>query len=137
MHKYIAMAGAAVAFCLAASQGAMADSKGYVIANWAPAMNNPDDSNCPQGKNAQAADIMTYSLKNNGMPGDQVAKLADPNTFSRAKFGQYAPMRGRKDGKDVLVYTHPLTAPDPHIHLDQAKEAFGFNLDGKVGPNDY
>jgi len=137
MRKYVAMASAAVALCLAASNGAMADSRGYVIANWAPAMNNPDDTNCPQGKNAQAADIMTYSLKANGMPADQAAKLADPNTFSRAKFGQFAPMRGRKDGKEVLVYNHPLTAPDPHIHLDVSKEAFGFNMDGKVGPNDY
>jgi hypothetical protein len=87
--------------------------------------------------NAQAADIMTYSLKNNGMPADQVAKIADPNTFNRGKFGQYATMRGKQNGKDVLIYSHPLAAPDPHIHLDQAKEAFGFNLDGKVGPKDY
>ena len=117
MRNYIATAGAAIALCFIASHGAMADSRGYVIANWAPAMNNPDDSNCPQGKNAQAADIMTYSLKSNGMPADQVAKLADPNTFSRAKFGQFAPMRGRKDGKEVLVAQEDTRGANNPLHF--------------------
>jgi hypothetical protein len=46
-------------------------------------------------------------------------------------------MRGKEDGKPAKIYTHPLSAPDPHIRLDQAQEGFGFNLDGKDGPLNY
>jgi hypothetical protein len=137
MRKNIAMASAAMALSLAGSHAAMADSRAYAIANWAPAMNNVDDSGCPGGRNPTAADIMTYTLKNEGMPQDQIAKETDPNKLKSDNFGKAVAMRGQVNGKAVDVYTNPLSAPDPHIKLDIAKEGFGFNLDGKTGPLDY
>jgi hypothetical protein len=137
MNKNIALATAAVVMSLAGTQGALADSRGYVVANWAPAMNNKDDSGCPQGRNAAAQELMQYTLKQEGMPQDQIDKLTAPDKMTNQSYGAATAMRGREDGKPVNVYTHPLTVPDPHIKLDQSPEGFGFNLDGKTTPLDY
>ena len=132
-HRMVA---SIIAITLGVTPAAHAESKGYIISNWAPAMNNIDDKGCPDGKNADAQKIMAYTLKNQGMPDDQIVKATAPETLM-GYYEQNAPMRGRKDGKPVNVYTHPLSVPDPHIKLEQSKEAFGFNLDGKVGPMDF
>ena len=134
-RSHFAIATAIVTLCV--SQSALAGSQGYVISNWAPAMNNVDDSGCPQGRNAAAQEIMTYALKDQGMPQDQIAKLTDPNTMNQKSYGEHTAMRGKVDGKPANIYTNPLSAPDPHIKLDQAKEGFGFNLDGKDGTLSY
>ena len=135
MCRRLVVATTVMALC--GSQAAVAGSQGYIVSNWVPAMNNFDDSGCPQGRNAGAHDIMTYTLKEQGVPEDQIAKLTDPTTLNNRSFGKYTGMRGKEDGKPVNIYTHPLSAPDPHIKLDQAKEGFGFNLDGKDGPLNY
>lgn len=135
MRKYLLAATAVMA--IGGSHAALAGSQGYVVSNWAPAMNNFDDSGCPTGRNDGAQQIMQYTLKDQGMPQDQIAKLTDPNTMTNRSYGEAAGMRGRINGKATNVYTHPLSAPDPHIKLDVAKEGFGFNLDGKDGPLNY
>ena len=136
MRKHIAVAATAMALALSATQ-AFAESKGYIISNWAPAMNNVDDSGCPNGRNAAAQEIMTYVLKNQGMPQDQIEKIVAPDAMTQDAFVEYGAMRGRKDGKAVNVYSHPTRVPDPQIKLELSKEGFGFNLDGKVSPTDY
>jgi hypothetical protein len=134
MRKHILIAAAAT---LAMGGAARAETKGYIISNWAPAMNNFDDSGCPDGKNETFPGIVKYVLKNEGMPADQIEKLTAPG-FKRDAVAEPVSMRGRdKDGKPLNGYIHPLSVPDAHIKLDQAKEAFGFNLDGKIGPKDY
>jgi hypothetical protein len=37
----------------------------------------------------------------------------------------------------VFAYKYPLSSIYTQIQLNQSKEGFGFNLDGKVGPLDY
>jgi hypothetical protein len=71
------------------------------------------------------------------MPQDQIDKLTDPKALNRAVYGQYMGKRGKEGGKDVNVYTHPLSIPGTPIKLDEATEGFGFNLDGKEGPLNY
>ena len=135
MRRHLVLATAVMALC--GTQAAVAGSQGYVVSNWVPAMNNVDDSGCPQGRNPSAPEILTYTLKEQGVPEDQIAKLTEATTLNSRSFGKYTGMRGKEDGKPVNIYTHPLSAPDPHIKLDQAKEGFGFNLDGKDGPLNY
>ena len=135
MRKHL-MVASVIAVALGVTQAVHAESKGYIISNWVPASNNIDDSGCPDGKNADAQKIMAYTLKNQGMADDQIVKATAPETLLNY-FEENAPMRGRKDGKPVNVYSHPLSVPDPHIKLDQSKQAYGFNLDGKVGSTDY
>ncbi len=136
MRHSIAIASAAMALAVGANQ-AQAESKGYIISNWAPAMNNFDESGCPEGKNPTIAEITAYTLKNQGMPADQIAKIVTPQGVNRQAVGDRLVMRGNKDGQAVNAYLHPLSAPDPKIKLEMNKEGFGFNLDGKVGPLDY
>ena len=137
MRKYIATATLAAALAVGASQTAQAESKGYIVSLWVPAMNNPDEKvECPQGKNAAAPEILTYTLNNQGMPKSEIDKIVTPE-MSQRTFGEIAGARGRKDGKPVNVYMHPLSVPDPNIRLDQRAEGFGFNLDGKVEDLDY
>ena len=133
MRKHIVIAAAAT---LAMGATAHAETKGYIISNWAPSMNNFDDSGCPDGKNETFPGIVKYVLKNQGMPADQIEKLTAPGS-KRDSVSEYVATRGRKDGQEMNAYIHPLTVADAHIKLDQAKEAAGFNLDGKIGPNDY
>jgi hypothetical protein len=49
MRKHLAIVTAAMGLC--GGQMALAGSQGYVVSNWAPAMNNVDDSGCPEGRN--------------------------------------------------------------------------------------
>ena len=136
MRKNLTVVAAAITMIFGASQVAEAGSKGYIISNWVPAMNNVDDSGCPEGKNASLQTILADTLKNQGMADEEVAKLSAAAEVEK-NYDAYAPMRGRKDGKPVNVYSHPLSEPDPNVKLDQNKEAFGFNLDGKVSPMNY
>jgi hypothetical protein len=135
MRKDLAITTAAMVLC--GGQVALAGSQGYVVSNWAPAMNNVDDSGCPQGRNPGPRDVMIASLKERGMPQDQIDKLTDPTKLNSTVYGQYMGRRGNEGGQAASIYTHPLSAPDTNIKLDQAKEGFGFNLDGRDGPLDY
>ena len=137
MRKSIAIATAVAALTVSVGQAAQAESKGYIVRLWVPAMNNFDDSGCPDGRNADAPKIMTYTLERQGMGKEEIAKFTAADVMTQETFGKVAGQRGIKDGKPVNPYIHPLSVPDPKIRLDQAKEAFGFNLDGKVGPLDY
>ena len=134
-HKHTLAIVVAAALCLAAAHTAHAERRGYVINLFVPAMNNNDDSDCPQGKNPTAPGILERILAEQGMPKTEIDKLM--TGFNNGVFNQYATMRGRVDGKPVNVYHHPMSVPDPHITLAVMKEAFGFNLDGKDGPGKY
>jgi hypothetical protein len=136
MRNQKALAIAVMALC--GSQAALGGSQAYVVSNWVAAMNNVDDSGCPQGLNPRARDIMIRTLNEQGLPQEEIDKLTDPAAVSTTEhYARYTAMRGKEDGKPAKIYTHPLSVPDPHIKLDQALEGFGFNLDGKDGPLDY
>ncbi len=136
MRKHFALRAAVAVIAWSAAQGALAGSQGYVVSNWAPAMNNPDDSGCPDGKNPDLKDIAKYTLARLGYPKEQIEKLVPAEGVGR-EARQMLAMRGRVDGQPVNVYVNPLSVPDPKIKMDVAKESFGFNLDGKLGPSDY
>ncbi len=137
MRKQIATASLVAALAVSASQTAQAESRGYIVSLWVPAMNNPNEKlECPKGKNASGPEILAYSLANNGMSRADIDKIVTPE-MTRSTFEELIGARGRKDGKPVNVYMHPLSVPDPSIQLDQSSEGFGFNLDGKVDEFDY
>ena len=136
MRKHIAVSAAAIAMMLSASGAAHAEKKGYVISIWSQAMNNVDESGCPDGKSAIAPDIFKYSMKNLGMSQAEIDKALGSKDFGQ-RYRTEAPLRGRKDGQTVFVYKYPLSVPEPPIKLEQAKEGYGFNLDGKIGALDY
>ena len=135
MRNQRAIAVAVMALC--GSQAAFAGSQAYVVSNWVAAMNNVDDSGCPQGRNPGPRDVMIASLKARGLPQEEIDKLTDPAKLNSTIYGEHMGRRALESGQPVSIYTHPLSAPDTHIKLDQAKEGFGFNLDSKGSPLDY
>jgi hypothetical protein len=46
-------------------------------------------------------------------------------------------MRGKVDGKPTNVYNSPTSVPDPNVKTAKGHVAYGFNLDGKTGPDDF
>jgi hypothetical protein len=101
MRRHLVIATAAVA--LYGVQAALAGSQGYIVSNWAPAMNNVDDSGCPQGRNPGPREIMIASLKERGV-------LQKKSTSSLIRqmneaYGRYMARR-YKDGQAVRHVTH-------------------------------
>ena len=137
MRNHIAIATALAAVAFGANHGALAGSQGYVVSNWAPAMNNPDDSGCPEGKNWDLSKMMGSALKVRGMPDAEIAKLTTPEAIAESGVRDVLSTRGLKDGKPASPYVYPLSVPDAKIKLEQGKEGFGFNLDGKINPADF
>ena len=136
MRTHTSLVALAAALGLAATQPAQAESRGYVVSLFVPAMNNNDDSDCPEGKNPIAPEILARVLKDQGKSQAEIDKIMGPGVFNNRVFTEYATMRGRIDGKPVNVYHNPLSVPDPHIKLAVTKQVFGFNLDGKEGPDE-
>ena len=136
MRKQLAVLAPVIALALGMAPAAHAEKKGYVISVWSQGVNNVDESDCPDGKSAIAPDIFKYSEAHLGMSQAEIDKLVAAKNFGET-YREMASMRGRKDGKPVFVYKYPLSVPEPPIKLEQGKEGFGFNLDGKVGPLDY
>jgi len=137
MKKHIGTATAVLALTVGAGQVAQAESKGYIVSLWVPAMNNFDESGCPNGKNIVLNDLAAQALKVQGMPQAQIEKVTSPETMTQGIFSNAVPLRAVKDGKPVNAYVHPMAVPNATIRYDEAKEGFGFNLDGKVEELDY
>lgn len=125
------------ALVLAAATSAQASTtRAFVVGLFVPAMNSTDDD-CPEGKNPNAAGMLHQILADQGMPEADIQKILLAKDFGGQKYAEHATFRGRIDGKPANVYRHPLSVPDPKIKLAVSKQAIGFNLDGRVDPNDF
>lgn len=112
---------------------AAAETRGYVL-NWFHMSTYSTPEDCPGGTNPSAEQLFARIMKDAGKSQAEIdAALKDfPNPMYFM-----APMRGKIDGKPVNIYVNPTAAPDPMIKLAQGKLSYGFNLDGKDGPNDF
>ncbi len=110
------------------------ETKGFAI-NWFTVATIATPSNCPDGLNPLSDDYFRRELKRLGQSDAEVEKL-----MKDFPSGGYIPLttnRGRIDGKPVNIYANPFAQPDPEIKLVKGNTGFGFNLDGKEGPNDF
>jgi hypothetical protein len=116
-----------------AAHSARAETRGYVV-SWfyMSAESQPDD--CPEGTNPLSEVVVRKWLTDMGKtPAEIDALYKDfPNNL-------YGPlyMRGKKDGKWVNIYTNPTSLPDPNVKTAKGHVSYGFNLDGKDGPDDF
>jgi hypothetical protein len=116
-----------------ASHSAQAETRGYVVSWFYMAAASQDDD-CPQGTNPLSEVWARKLLTDMGRTPEEIEKAF--KDFPNNMYGQIV-MRGKIDGKPANVYTNPLSEPDPQIKTAQGHVAYGFNLDGKVGPNDF
>lgn len=134
-HKSMAlMAGLACSACLAMSQAAASESRGYVV-EWFYFAAYSDGDHCADGFNLDADDLFERILREDlGKSSDEIEVLMEdfPNTMY-----PLVGNRGRINGEPTNVYLHPTSVPDPNVPLAGGKQSLGFNLDGKVSPEDF
>jgi hypothetical protein len=116
-----------------AGPGAKAETRGYAVSWFYMAAESQNDD-CPQGTNPLSEEMATKILKGMGKSDDEIKTL-----FKDYPANMYGPMymRGRINGKPANVYINPTSVPDPNIKTAQGHVEYGFNLDGKDGPNDF
>src|ERR1700743_535797 len=130
--SFTAAAFAAIAFCV--SHGASAaQSKSYVV-SWFYMATYARDGDCPDGVNDSTDVHFRKVLAQLGKSPAEIEALEKgvPGTMY-VTLGE----RGRIDGKSTNPYLYPTSVPDPQIKTLKGKVGYGFNLDGKDGPDDF
>jgi hypothetical protein len=123
----------ALAVLLFALPASATETKGFVV-SWFHTAGFADKDSCPQGINPDNIQIWARSLGELGFTPSEAEKVISADG---RQWRQLMTMRGKKDGKPANVYLYPLSAPDPHLKPVQGRYAYGFNLDGKSGPQSF
>ncbi len=112
------------------------ETRHYVV-RWFHVATYMQEDDCPQGLNLAQRPLYVRILTDLGYTARDIDRILDgipDNGGTDARHRQareIGTMRGRIDGKEVDVYVHPYSVPDPHIRLAQGRYANGFNLDGR------
>lgn len=118
-----------------------AETREFMMKWFLEATNSAQDvSDCPQGLNMSPEEMFRAQLHAIGLNKDETENLvtringgSSPNDVRDAIV-----YRGRVDGKPMHAYTYPTSVPDLKLfHPYIGPNVYGFNLDGKVGPNDF
>lgn len=123
----------ALALFLLTSPASAVETKGFVV-SWFHTAGYADKDSCPHGINPDNNQIWARSLIELGFTPSEAERVivADGRDWRRLMT-----MRGKKDGKPANVYLYPLSVPDPQLKPVEGRYAFGFNLDGKSGPQSF
>ena len=126
---------AAASVALPSRSASAAESRGYVV-SWFHRASYSQDGDCPEGLNPNADVMVRNILINAGRSVEEVDKLmvGFPNNPG---IRPIIINRGRINGQPVNIYQNPAAEPDPMVHLVKGHFAYGFNLDGKVKPDDF
>jgi hypothetical protein len=132
IRRHAAFWSAAAALTLGSA--AQAETRGFVV-SWVYYGNASVDSDCPEGLNPGADGTFRRILKERNTPPAEIERLMEdfPQTMREANVGN----RGIIDGKPVNAYINPTATPDPMLKLGKGHTGLGFNLDGKVSPEDF
>jgi hypothetical protein len=116
-----------------AAPAAKAETRGYAVSWFFMAAESQNDD-CPQGTNPLSEEMATKILKGMGKTDEEIKPF-----FKDYPANMYGVMymRGKINGKPANVYINPTSVPDPNIKTAQGHVAYGFDLDGKNGPNDF
>jgi hypothetical protein len=115
------------------ARAAMAETRGFAVSWFYMAAESQNDD-CPDGTNPLSEVMARKWLTDMGKsPAEIEAAYKD---FPNNMYGAVV-MRGKIDGKPVNIYTHPTAIADPNVHTAKGHVAYGFNLDGKDGPDDF
>jgi hypothetical protein len=121
---------------------AAAETRSYVI-EWFSLASYSQEGDCPDGVNPPTRVQYSRDLELLGYTPAQIKKVINDwvsneyGSVQQAKAENIFRNRGRIDGKPVNAFVYPWAVPDPGLHWVKGKYALGFNLDGKVGPNDF
>lgn len=123
--------------------GAQAETRGYVVSGFFPAVYS-QEGDCAGGLNLNAGDQYDLGLVAAGYDEQQVAEWARKSEDKGSVATNYNDDRARAirdramiDGKRVSAWVNPAAAPDPNLSMVTGKFALGFNLDGRQDANDF
>ena len=128
----LSLAGAAA--LLSAQSANASETRGFAV-NWFTVATIATPANCPKGLNPLSDEYYKRELKRLGYKDAEVEKLM--KDFPSGEYVPLVTMRGRIDGKPANIFANPWSQPDPGLKTVEGKDGYGFNLDGKVGPNDF
>ncbi len=126
--------GAVIGVGLSASAAVAGESRGFVV-DWFHVATAYVETNCPDGLNPLSDEFYKRELRRLGYANEEVEDLM--KDFPNGGYIPVTTMRGRVDGKPVNVYANPRTQPDPNLKPVTGNRGFGFNLDGKMGDEDF
>ena len=139
-HRFGALArgftlGAASLAALAfASHPARAETRGYAVSWFYMAAESQKDD-CPDGTN-DLSEVMARKIlvKHGQEPGGdrQIVRRLSRTTFTARSI-----CAGKSMASRPTSITTPPRSPIPNVKLAKGHVAYGFNLDGKDGPNDF
>lgn len=127
---------AATGLLLGLPATASAETRGFAISLIYTASYHSED-NCPRGGNGGPADMKQRILMSRGYSKEQALKIIGNDDVDENGQRIDFRMRGIVDGKPASVTNFPMSYPDPKIETAQGRYAYGFDLDGKVGPNSF
>lgn len=132
-----------VAFGLMGAAAARAETRGYVVSQFFPAIYS-QDGDCKGGLNLNAGDQYDIGLVQAGYDEKQVAEWAAKSDDKGSVATNYVDDRARAirdrakiGGKRVSAWVNPQATVDPNLSMVTGKFGEGFNLDGKAGPNGF
>jgi len=128
----------AVFALLAWPTAASADTRTFVVGYFGQATHS-QESDCPHGLNPDITVQYIRNLSDLGLPQEKIDAIAKNSAEGEgaAELNELMQYRGRIDGKPVSAYTYPAAVKDPNLHAMVGTEAYGFNLDDKIGPQDF
>jgi hypothetical protein len=133
--RYITLALLGLAQSLIAGTSTATETRGYAISVFHVAT-YANEGNCPRGGNGTVADITRRNLTRMGYDKANVDKIMVDGvdlTDKKVEVGK----RGHLNGTQVDVDNFPTSEPDPNVETVQGHVAYGFNLDGKGGPDSF
>ena len=128
----------AVCALLAWPGTASAGTRTFVVGYFGQATYS-QDSDCPAGLNPDITVQYLRNLKDLGLSQERVDEIARnvAEGEGNAELNELMQYRGRIDGQPVSAYTYPAAVKDPNLHASVGREAYGFNLDDRIDPNDF
>ncbi len=122
----------ALATGLGAHHVSASETRSYVV-SWVYYANASEDGDCPDGLNDNAEKLFRRILRDRNTPPAEVEKLmaAFPDSANDIE------KRAVLNGKPVSAYLHPTASKDPMLKIMKGHKGFGFNLDGRDGPDDF
>jgi hypothetical protein len=127
----------ALILVVSSTVAAAEQSKSFVVSWFTPAIYS-QDNDCP-GRNPSIDGIYRHAIQQLGVSPEEEERLFAKyeGTTGGGEAGEIIINRARIDGKPVNAYANPLAAPDPNLFTVTGKLSFGFDLDGKKGPNSF
>ena len=121
------------------STAAAAETRTFVVGYFGQATYSRT-ADCPAGVNPDITAQYLRNLRELGLTQqrvDEITKKVATAGEGEAELNELMQSRGRVNGKPVSPYIYPAAVKDPNLNPLVGNVAYGFNLDGKDGANNF